>query len=295
MPSQEHEALVAAMLEGGVIDAPSLEEQRSGYEAMLGANPIADTVSVEELNIAGCNADWVTVPESREDRVILYFHGGGYVIGSNVAYREFAGRLAQANRARVCVLNYRLAPEHPFPAAVDDAVAAFDWLLEQGINASNITVAGDSAGGGLTLATLLSLRDAGGPQAACGVCFSPWVDLEGTGASAQPGAVDDPLINADALSGMTSMYAGEQVRDPLAAPLYGEYRGLPPLFLLVGSREVLRDDAVRVADIARNAGVEVRYFLGEGLIHVWPVLAPSAPESADALAQMAEFTEIHWH
>ncbi len=294
MPSQEHETLVALLLEGGVVDAPSLEEQRTNYDAMLGANPILEGAHIEPLNIGHCNADWVTVPASRDDRVILYLHGGGYVIGTNVAYREFASRLAQANRARVCVLNYRLAPENPFPAAVDDAVGAFGWLLEQGIKPSNIVIAGDSAGGGLTLATLLSLRDAGGPQAACGVCFSPWTDLAATGASAQPGAVDDPLVNAEVLSSMTQAYAGEDVLNPLASPLYGDYEGLPPLLLLVGEREVLLDDAIRVADKARNAGVKVEYFQGPGLVHVWPVLAPTAPESTAALTQMADFAEAHW-
>lgn len=294
MPSQEHEALVAALQEGGVVDVPSVEEQRANYDAMLCANPIPAAASIEELIIGQCNADWVTVPVSREDRVILYLHGGGYVIGSNVGFREFASRLAQANRARVCLLDYRLAPEHPFPAAVDDAVAAFGWLLDQGVDPAGITVAGDSAGGGLTLATLLTLRDAGGPQAACGVCFSPWADLAGTGASAQPGAVDDPLVTDGLLADMSQAYAGEDLRNPLASPLYADYEGLPPLFLLVGDREMLLDDATRVADKARNAGVDVSYFQGDGLVHVWPVLAPTAPESEAALEQMAGFTERHW-
>ena len=294
MPSQEHEALVAALQEGGAVDVPSVEEQRANYDAMLCANPILAAASIEELIIGQCNADWVTVPVSREDRVIFYLHGGGYVIGSNVAFREFASRLAQANRARVCLLDYRLAPEHPFPAAVDDAVAAFGWLLDQGVDPAGITVAGDSAGGGLTLATLLTLRDAGGPQAACGVCFSPWADLAGTGASAQPGAVDDPLVTDGLLADMSQAYAGEDLRNPLASPLYADYEGLPPLFLLVGDREMLLDDATRVADKARNAGVDVSYFQGDGLVHVWPVLAPTAPESEAALEQMAGFTERHW-
>jgi len=294
MPSQEHEALVAALQDGGVVDVPSVEEQRANYDAMLCANPILAAASIEELIIGQCNADWVTVPVSREDRVILYLHGGGYVIGSNVGFREFASRLAQANRARVCLLDYRLAPEHPFPAAVDDAVAAFGWLLDQGVDPAGITVAGDSAGGGLTLATLLTLRDAGGPQAACGVCFSPWADLAGTGASAQPGAVDDPLVTDGLLADMSQAYAGEDLRNPLASPLYADYEGLPPLFLLVGDREMLLDDATRVADKARNAGVDVSYFQGDGLVHVWPVLAPTAPESEAALEQMAGFTERHW-
>ncbi len=293
MPSPEHEALVRALTEGNPVVAESVDEQRASYRAMLCANPIPDDVSIETIRIGQCDADWVSVPASRNDHVVLYFHGGGYVIGDNVAYREFAARVARATATRVCVLNYRLAPENPFPAAVDDAVAAYRWLLGEGVEPGRITLAGDSAGGGLTLATLVALRDANEPLPGCAVCYSPWTDLLGSGESARPGVVDDPLVAGDAIAVMAEAYAAGRLEEPLASPLNADYRGLPPLLIQVGSREILRDDSRRVADKARAAGVDVEYFEGDGLIHVWPVLAPTAPESAAALERMAAFMAQH--
>jgi epsilon-lactone hydrolase len=291
MPSQEHEQLVAMLVANARPEEISIDERRANFEAMLGALPIADDVRIEPVKIGPMDADWVSVPSSRRGRVVLYLHGGGYVIGSNVAYREFGSRMARALEARVCIIDYRLAPEHPFPAAVDDAVAAYRWLLEQDIAPDRIVVAGDSAGGGLTLATLLRLRDGGLPLPACAGVFSPWIDLEGTGQSAQPGAVDDPLIRPDALSAMGQLYAPEAPRNPLAAPLYADLEGLPPLSIQVGSREVLLDDSKRLRDHAKAANVPVSYFEGSGLIHVWPVLAPPAPESKAALERLAQFAD----
>jgi monoterpene epsilon-lactone hydrolase len=294
MPSKQHEALVQQILEGAVTDAPSLEDQRAGFEATLAATPIADDISIEPFRIGIMDADWVSAPNSQSDRVILYFHGGGYVLGSNVGYREFAGRLARATAARICVINYRLAPESPFPAAVDDAVSAYEYLLGNGFGASQIAVAGDSAGGGLALATLVRLRDQGIELPASGICFSPWIDLEGSGTSAQPGGADDPMVAKEGLAGMATLYAGDDLTNPLAAPLHAKLNGLPPMQILVGTREVLLDDARRARDNIKQGGGEVSYFEGEGLIHVWPVLVPDAPESADALQRVAQFAASHW-
>ena len=293
MPSSEHEAVVAMLEAAPLTEAPSLEEQRANYDAMLSAEAVGEDVSVQPVTIEHIVADIVSTPSSADDRVILYFHGGGYVIGSNVGYRGFAGRLAQATDSRVCVVNYRLAPEHPFPAALDDAVMAYGWLRQQGYAANRIVIAGDSAGGGLTLATLLKLRELGEPLPAGAVTLSPWSDLAGTGATLAPGAVDDPLVQGDGIGGMAGMYAPDDLTNPLASPLYGDYAGLPPLLIQVGTREVLLDDAVRVRDKARDAGVDVTYFEGDGLIHVWPVLAPAAPESAAALNQIGEFVSAN--
>jgi epsilon-lactone hydrolase len=293
MPSQEHEQIVAMLIasaraNAGAAEIP-LDERRSTFDAMLGALPIADDVTIEPFEIGAMAADWVSVPTSRPDRVLLYLHGGGYMIGSNVAYREFCSRVARATEARVCVIDYRLAPEHPFPAAVADAVTAYRWLLDQDVAPHRLVVAGDSAGGGLTLATLVRLRDEGAPLPACAAVFSPWTDLEGTGASARPGAVDDPLIRPDALASSGRVYAPEDPRHPLASPLYADLAGLPPLSVQVGSREVLLDDSARLRDKAQAIGVPVSYFEGEGLIHVWPVLAPHAPESKAALERLGAF------
>ncbi len=290
MPSQEHETLVAALKAGGGVQAPSLEAQRAGYDAMLSANPRPADVAVHEVQVGKCNADWVTVPASAASpKVVLYLHGGGYMIGSNLGYREFGGRLSRATGARVLVLNYRLAPEHPFPAAVDDTTAAYRWLLAQGTAPADITIAGDSAGGGLALAALVALRDAGTALPAGAVCMSPWTDLEGTGESAAPGKVDDPLVTAEGLAAMSSAYAPAQLRNPLVSPLLAELKGLPRLLVLVGTREVLYDDSTRFVAKAKAAGVDVAYFEGAGLVHVWPVLAPTAPETIDALQRIAAF------
>jgi monoterpene epsilon-lactone hydrolase len=289
MPSPQHEALVTALKAAPITAAPTLAAQRAGYEATLAANPVPDDVRIQSALIAGNVADLVSIHGQDPAVTILYLHGGGYVIGSNVGYREFGGRLARAVGARVCVLNYRLAPEYPFPAAVDDAVAAYRWLRQHGSMAGNLIIAGDSAGGGLTLATLFALRAGGDELPAGAVTFSPWTDLAGTGATLAEGAVDDPLVNGAAIGDMAGMYAGERLKDPLASPLYGDFRGLPPLLIQVGTREVLLDDARRMAKSARDAGVKVTYFEGEGLVHVWPVLSPTAPESAAALDQVAEF------
>ena len=246
---------------------------------------------IEEITIGHINADWVSVPDSSDDRVVLYLHGGGYVIGNNVGYREMASRVARASQARVLLVNYRLAPEHPFPAAVEDATMSYRWLLEQGVSPERIMIAGDSAGGGLTLATLVSLRDEGVPLPACATCYSPWVDLEGTGDSAQPGAVDDPMVGSEALEDMATHYAGDDKRNPLAAPLYADLAGLPPLLVFVGTREVLLSDATRIVDNAQAAGVDTTLIVGEGLIHVWQIFA--CPEAEESMSQTGDFARKH--
>src|SRR4030095_8187898 len=153
-------------------------------ESVVGGFPLPEDVVVEDIRVGATPADWVSMPSSNQSRVVLYLHGGGYVLGSRRTHRELAARIAEAAQARVLVLDYRLSPEHPFPAAVDDATEAYRWLRAQGVTAQSIAIAGDSAGGGLTLATLLALRDAGDALPACAVCLSPWPDLGGTRASA---------------------------------------------------------------------------------------------------------------
>jgi len=289
MPSRQHEALVQALRAAPITAAPTLAEQRAGYDATLGANPVPEDVIALPVSAGDVPAYLVSVRGVSPRLTILYLHGGGYVIGSHTGYREFAGRLARATQATVCVPDYRLAPEHPWPAAVNDAVAAVRWLRQQG--ASNLIIAGDSAGGGLAMATLLALRAAGDPMPEGAIGLSPWVDLTGSGASLAPGLIDDPLVSAAAIGGMATMYAGTNLRDPLVSPLYGDLHGLPRLFILVGTREVLLDDSRRLESKARAAGVDVTYFEGKDLIHVWPVLTPDAPESINALAQISAFVE----
>ena len=294
MPSPEHEAIVQMLAARPQQQDATLEESRAGFEQLAALFPVPDDVKTERVEAGGVPAEWVSVPETREEHVLLYVHGGGYVVGSLTTHRELVSRLARAAGARVLNVDYRLAPEHPFPAAVEDATAAYRWLLAQGVESGHVAVGGDSAGGGLTLATLLALRDAGDPLPAAGICLSPWTDLEGTGASAEPGAVDDPLVALEGLREMARQYARpDDMRHPHASPLYGDYAGIPPLLLQVGTREILLDDATRLAERARAAGVDVELEPWEGLIHVWQLFGPQVPEGIDAVRNIGGFFRKH--
>jgi acetyl esterase/lipase len=237
-------------------------------------------------------AEWVVAPGADARRVILYLHGGGYTIGSINTHRELAARLSRAAAARVLVIDYRLAPEHPHPAAVDDATAAYRWLLANGVDPARIVVAGDSAGGGLTVATLVALRDAHTPLPAAGVCLSPWVDLEGSGESMTTKAAVDPMVQRDGLLKMAAAYlAGQDARTPLAAPLYANLSGLPPLLIQVGTAETLLDDSTRLAERARKAGVNVTLDPWEDMIHVFQAFATYLPEARQAIDRIGEFVK----
>jgi acetyl esterase/lipase len=269
---------------------PTIDESRAGFEQIASMFQLADDVKAEAVDAGGVPSEWVRVPESREEYVVFYLHGGGYVVGSLDTHRELVSRIGRAAQARVLNVGYRLAPEHPFPAALEDATTAYRWLLDSGVEPGRVVIAGDSAGGGLTLGTLLALRDAGDPLPAAGVCLSPWTDLEGTGASAQPGGADDPLIDIEGLREMGRHYAaGDMARHPHAAPLYADYQGIPPLLIQVGTREILLDDATRVAKKARAAEVDVELETWEGLIHVWHMFGVGVPESAEAVEKIGGF------
>ena len=289
MSSVEHENMVTMMQNLTFGGGTSIEEIRSAYDQLLLSSSMTDDAEIEEIQIEHFNADWVSVPESRDDSVIMYLHGGGYIMGNNVAYREFASRIARACRARVLVVNYRLAPEHKCPAALDDAVMAYRWLLDQGVGAETITISGDSAGGGLTLTTMLALREAGHALPKCAVCFSPWTDLAGTGESCKPGVVDDPVSDSESLLLIGDIYAGQDKRNPLVSPIYADLCGLPPLCVFVGTREILFSDSTRLVENARRDGVDVSLTIGEGLAHIWPVFP--IPESIKSLSDMADFIE----
>jgi acetyl esterase/lipase len=226
--------------------------------------------------------------------VILYVHGGGYVIGSINTHRELINRFSKAANARVLALNYRLAPEHPFPAPVDDATAAYRWLLSQGIQPNRVVVSGDSAGGGLTIAALVAIRDAKLPTPAAGVCLSPWVDMEGTGETMTTKASVDPMVQKQGLLEMASLYlSGKDPKSPLASPLYADLKGLPPLLIQVGEAETLLDDANRITQRAKAAGVQVSLEVWPEMIHVWQMFAAVLPESQQAIDGMGKFVREH--
>jgi acetyl esterase/lipase len=216
-------------------------------------------------------------------------HGGAYALGSIDVFREWVARLARATSLRALLVGYRLAPEHPYPAALDDATAACLWLLEQGVEPAKIILAGDSAGGGLALSTLVSLRDAGHPLPAGAVCISPWTDLALTGGSIRDKAPVDPVLSPGDLETYAGYYAGTVERtEPLLSPLYADLRGLPPLLIQVGSEEILLDDALRAARKARAAGVDVTLETWEGMFHAF-YMFPFFPETKRALESIAAF------
>ena len=256
----------------------------------MSAFPSAGETKCTPVTAGGVPAEWISAPGAADDRVILYVHGGGYVLGSIVTHREMVARLSKASGARGLVLDYRLAPEHPFPAAVDDAMAAYRWLLSQNIKPTNIVVAGDSAGGGLALATLLAIRDAKLPLPAAGVCISPWVDMEGTGESMVTRAKADPVVQKQGLLGMAQLYlGGKDPKSPLAAPLHADLTGLPPLLIQVGDAETLLSDSTRITEKAKKAGVKVELEVWPEMPHVWHLFAPILPEGQQAIEKIGKY------
>lgn len=271
--------------------AKSPQELRAALARTFSGFPSAAEVKCEPVSAGGVKAEWITAPEADAGRVILYLHGGGYVMGSIDTHRELVARLSKAAAARCLALDYRLAPEDPFPAAVNDATAAYRWLLAQGIKPARIVVAGDSAGGGLALATLIALRDLNLPAPAAGVCLSPWVDLEGTGESMTTKANDDPVVSRGMIASLGKLYVGQDgnLREPLAAPLYADLSGMPPLLIQVGNAETLLDDATRVADRAQDSGVDVTLQIWDEMPHVWQWFAPILPEGQEAIETIGQF------
>ena len=285
-------ALRDAVVGSGVV--PTLEQQRDGILLMSQSATAPDGVTVSETYAGGCRAYWHDPAGATMDRVILYVHGGGYVIGSPKSHERLVGHIAKATGCRALNLDYRLAPEHPHPAAVQDATAAYRWLLAQGYLPAHIAISGDSAGGGLTLATLLSLKENGLPQPAAAVPLSPWTDLEGIGDSMTSNAERDLIVQKDGLVGMAAAFLGEGThpRDPLAAPLYGDYRGLAPMYIQVGGDETLLDDSTRVADRARTAGCDVQIEVFPEMQHVFQSGVGNIPEATDAVEKIGAYLKV---
>jgi len=290
MSQQQLDTLIQMMKAQPIVQAPTLEQQRAGFEQIGAMLPVDADIKREPVTANGIKSEWVSAPDADPGRAILYLHGGGYVIGSINTHRGLAGRLSRASKARVLVIDYRLAPEHPFPAAVDDSVAAYRWMLAQGLKPSRIALAGDSAGGGLAAATLVAIREAKLPIPAAGALLSPWVDMEGIGASMTANDSVDPMVHKDGLLNMAKAYLGGQnPRTPLAAPLYADLAGLPPLLIQVGTAETLLDDASRLAERAKKAGVNVTYEPWQNMIHVWHLFAPMLDEGQQAIEKIGAF------
>ncbi|MGU3540243.1 alpha/beta hydrolase [Methylobacterium sp. A54F] len=256
--------------------------------------PLAADIRVEPTEAGGVRAEWTAAPGAREDRVLIFLHGGGYISGSLDSHRHSVAEMGRAARARTLALDYRLAPEHPFPQAVEDAVAGYRHVLSAGIAPGRIAVAGESAGGGLALALMQRLRTLGAPLPACLWLSSPWVDLALTGESLTAKAAADPLLQAAYLTELARTYlAGADARDPLASPLYADLAGLPPMLVQVGSDETLLDDAVRIAAAAGAAEVAVTLRIWPHMIHAWHLFHQELAEGRAAIAEGGHFVDEH--
>jgi monoterpene epsilon-lactone hydrolase len=256
--------------------------------------PAPEGTTATPINAGGIPAEWVVADHAVSDRRLLYLHGGGYVICSPATHRDLAGRLAKASGVSVLVIAYRLAPEHPYPAAVEDATAALRWMNDNGPEgsapASATFVAGDSAGGGLALATLLATRDAGGRMPNAAALISAWTDLACTGDSLTTRADVDPLVTEGVLQRMVKEYLqGGDPTQPLASPLYADLRGLPPLLVQAGDAEVLLDDSRRIAEKAKAAGVNVTLEVYPEMVHIFQLFAPVLPEGQQAIDRIGAF------
>ena len=265
-------------------------ERRERLDAIGSTSPVATDIRLEATDANGVAAEWSLAPGSDPSRVLLFFHGGGYCSGSIVSHRGMVTEVGRSARVRTLAVAYRLAPEHPFPAALEDARAAYRFLLDHGIAVPRIVVGGDSAGGGLTLALMTSLRDAGERLPGCAWLVSPWVDLQMTGASLAEKANVDPLISKPYLEELASAYlAGADPANPLVSPLNADLAGLPPLLVQVGSAETLLDDAVRIAQRAGAADVRINLEIWPHMIHAWHLWAAQLEEGRRAIASAGAF------
>ncbi|MEV0090237.1 alpha/beta hydrolase [Streptomyces sp. NPDC050738] len=272
---------------------PTVEEQRSGFAAGVG-RPAPDGVATRRTVLGGRPALELIPAEASGPGRLLFLHGGGYVIGSPDTHAGLAGELARRAGLRAVSVDYRLAPEHSFPAAVDDGLAAYRELLDAGTDPRDLVIAGDSAGGGLSIATLLAAREAGLPQPAAVVTFSPWADLTLTGGSMRSKEDADPIFTASDVRAYADLYAGTADRaHPLASPVFADLTGLPPLLVQVGSNEVLLDDAVRLAGRAGADDVDVTLEIGAGLPHVYQLNYGRLDEADAALDRAARFLTTH--
>lgn len=268
----------------------NLEEMRSGYDMLGAMNPQAEGAVIEAVSADGVPCEWIATPGADMARTIVYLHGGGYAIGSLASHRSMLTHLSAAADARVLAVDYRLAPEHAHPAALDDALSAYRWVLGHGATPERTVIAGDSAGGGLTIATLVALRDAGDPMPAAAVCLSPWLDMEAKGESMRTKADVDPMVKESDLLMWAGHYLdGLSPTTPLANPLHAELKGLPPLLVHVGSHEVLLDDSRRLTDLARDAGVDVTLEVADEMIHVWHFFAGNVPEADASIGEVGAY------
>ncbi|AMA56839.1 alpha/beta hydrolase [Bradyrhizobium sp. CCGE-LA001] len=269
-----------------------VEQMRGDWdEAFAGCSV---PVACRQVSAGGVEGEWILSPAAPQEKAILYLHGGGFRIGSIASHRDLIARIGHACGCRVLAINYRLAPEHRYPAALDDALAAYRYLLDQGLQPADIALAGDSAGGNLALGAMLALRDRGETVPAAAVLMSPWTDLAATGASYESRAKADPIHQRAMILALAKNYLGRDgdPHHPLASPLYADLSGLPPLLIQVGDRETVRDDSTEFVAKARAAAVNVELQVFDGMIHVFQMFS-EIPETGEAVAALAKFLRGH--
>jgi monoterpene epsilon-lactone hydrolase len=263
-----------------------VEERRARYDALANLFPTAPDVAVERVIANGVKAEWTSTELADPSRVILYLHGGGYVFGSLDSHRHLVSELGRAAATRTLALDYRLAPECPFPAAVEDAVAGYRYLLHSGFQAARIAISGDSAGGGLAVALMIKLREIGLPQPACAVLMSPWVDMRGGGDSFKVNALRDPAVGKEIITFVAEQYLHDANPDsPLASPICAALEGIAPLTIYAGATETLLDDSIQLARAAGLADVQVHLEIWPRMVHIWPTYHQVLAEGRRAIAE----------
>jgi monoterpene epsilon-lactone hydrolase len=267
-----------------------VEPMRELMENLAKRSSPASGTHIRHAKIAGVECDWVVPKDCDESRVLLYLHGGAYVMGSSKTHRTLVSHIAKQAGVRAILPNYRLAPEDPFPAGLKDCVAVYRQLLSSGISPENLVIGGDSAGGGMVMATLLSLRDANDPMPAAACLLSPWLDLAGEGESMRTRESPDPWFRPEEMPKVVARYClQDQIRDPLVSPIYGDVQGLPPILIQVGDHEVLLSDSTRMAEKINDAGGQVTLQIWPEMWHVFQYFVGKMPESRRAIHQIGAF------
>jgi epsilon-lactone hydrolase len=294
MPSKELDKVIALLKSIPPREKIDIAEMRSDMEKAAFLQTLPEGLVCSRVDAGGIPAEWVVPKNARPDAVILYLHGGGYVMGSISTHRALAARIAEASQCRGLVIDYRLAPENPFPAAVEDATSAYEWLIKEKVDPKKMVIAGDSAGGGLTVSTVINLREKRIPLPAATICISPWADLAMTGESLFSRAEIDPMVKREGAAEMAKAYlGGKDPRSPLASPLYADFSQFPPMLIQVGTAEILMDDSLRLATKAKEAGVDVKYEPWPDMIHVWHAFADILPEARKAISDIGKYIFQH--
>ncbi|MEC9247727.1 MAG: alpha/beta hydrolase [Pseudomonadota bacterium] len=294
LDNQLHSLINMLRLNPLIKEGISLAVMRETLDNVGGKSSRLSEVLCERLRIEGREIYHFHTSRAPIEKIILYLHGGGYVMGSSKSHRALLERLCVSFGGSVFSVDYRLAPEFPFPAALDDVLNVYNWFLRDGLSPGQLVVAGDSAGGGLALATLINIREEGLPQPACGMFISPWTDLAVTGESIESCAAIDPIVNKETLVKFRSMYLnGALATTPLASPLYANLQGLCPILIQVGGSEILLDDSLRLASKLKEVEVDTCLQIWDDMIHVWHIFSPVLDKGKEAIKVLASYANNH--